>query len=231
MEAMPSILLVAAVPAVFEPVGAELAIAGLRTRCVASAVEAVEHVAAREYDVAIIAAEQHGPGAAGVVAQLKQLRPEMACIVVAPQPSPDEALRALSAGALAYMAGPPRAEALVELVKQRRRHALSATEEALKVQVEEHAGEPLLRLTGDLDVVTAPLLQRRVDELLGAGHHSLLIDAASLGFCDSTGLRVLLTTRRRLSERSGALRLLRTSDLLQRLLDMSHLDASLLSAG
>src|SRR5437867_3751124 len=101
MEAMPSILLVAAVPAVFESVGAELAMAGLRTRCVASAEEAAEHVAAREYDVAIIAAEQPGPGVPGLVAELKRLRPEMACIVIAPQPSPGEALRALSAGALA----------------------------------------------------------------------------------------------------------------------------------
>src|SRR5438309_1391516 len=150
MEAMPSILLVATVPAAFEAVAAELAMAGLRTRFVASVEEAAEQVAVREYDVAIIAAEQPGPSAAGLVTQLKRQRPEMACIIVAPQPSPDEALHALSAGALAYMAGPPRAEALVDLVRQRRHHDLSATEEALKVQVEEHAGEPLLRLTGDL---------------------------------------------------------------------------------
>jgi len=39
----------------------------------------------------------------------------------------------------------------------------------------------------------------------------LLVDADSLGFCDSTGLRVLISARRRLAERSGELQLLRTS--------------------
>jgi anti-sigma B factor antagonist len=231
MEAMPSILLVAEEPAALEPVGAELAVAGLRTRAVASPDEAIAQVAVREYDVAIIASELPTMSGAELVERLKQVRPGMGCIVVASHPSREDALRVLSAGALAYVVGPPRAEALAELVKERRRHTLSATEDALNVRIEAQDGEPLLHLAGDLDIVTAPLLQRRIDELLGAGHDRLLIDAEALGFCDSTGLRVLMAARRRLTERSGELRLLRTSGVLQRLLNLSHLDAVLHPAG
>jgi len=50
-----------------------------------------------------------------------------------------------------YVAGPPRAEALAELVRERRRHVLSATEDALDVRVEERDGEPYYHLQGDLD--------------------------------------------------------------------------------
>lgn len=226
MELAPSVLLVAALPASLEPVGVELAMAGLRSRAVDSAGDAVAQAQARSFDVAIISGELP-EGAAALVQRLKQCRTGMACIVVAANPSREEALHSLSAGALAYLAGPVRAEALADLVKERRRHTLSATEDALTVEVEEQAETPLLRLEGDLDIVTAPLLQRRIDELLGAGHDRLLLDADALAFCDSTGLRILLGARRRLAERGGELCLLRTSGVLQRLLDLSGLDATL----
>lgn len=229
MEPMSSVLLVAREAAVLEPVRVELALAGLRARSVTTFEEAVIHAAAREYDVAIIEAEMPQRGGAELVERLKQVRPEMACIVVAPNPSREDALRALAAGALAYLAGPPKAEALAELVRERRRHVLSATEDALDVRVEARDGEPLLHLRGDLDVVTAPLLQRRIDDLLAAGYNRLLVDADALSFCDSTGLRVLLSARRRLAERSGGLQLLRASGVLQRLLDLSGLAAILQS--
>lgn len=225
MEAMPSVLLVSPEPATLAPVAAELAVAGIRARTVDTFDLAVEQASARPYEVAIIVVEPPQWEGASVVQELKRRRPGMACIVAAPSPSREDVLHALSAGALAYVGGPINAVSLVELVKERRRHDLSTTEDALSVRVEEADGAPVLCLHGDLDLVTAPLLQRRIDELLGAGHDRLLVDADSLGFCDSTGLRVLLSARRRLAERSGELRLLRTSGVLQRLLDLSGLAA------
>jgi anti-sigma B factor antagonist len=226
VELAPSILLVAAPSAELEPVGVELAMAGLRSRAVDSAGEAVAQAQARAYEVAIISGEL-AEGGAALVQRLKQSRPGMACIVVTASPSREEALHSLSAGALAYLAGPLRVEALADLVKERRRHTLSATEAALSVRVAEEDGTPVLQLDGDLDIVTAPLLQRLIDELLGSGHDRLLLDADSLNFCDSTGLRILFLARRRLEERGGELRLLRSSSVLQRLLDLSGLDANL----
>jgi anti-sigma B factor antagonist len=226
VELAPTVLLIAAPATTLEPVAMELAVAGLRALTATSAEQAVAQAAARPYDVAILSAELPG-GGASLVPRLKQVRPDMACIVVAAKPSRDEALGSLSAGALAYVAGPLQAEPLVELIKERRRHTLSATEDALQVRVEEREGAPLLWLTGDLDIVTAPLLQRRIDELIGAGHDRLLVDADALAFCDSTGLRILMGARRRLTDRSGELVLQRTSKVLQRLLDLTGLDDQL----
>jgi anti-sigma B factor antagonist len=209
----------------------ELALAGLRAQTVGSSDAAEAQASARPYEVAIISADVLDTAGAALLQRLKSIRPSMACIVVTSRPSREEALQSLAAGALAYVTGPPDAQSLVALVKERRRHTLSATEDALQVKVEEQEGVPLLSLAGDLDIVTAPLLQRRINELLSAGHDRLLLDADSLGFCDSTGLRVLLGARRRLTERSGELCLLRTSNVLQRLLDLSGLDSRLRSAG
>jgi anti-anti-sigma factor len=50
-------------------------------------------------------------------------------------------------------------------------------------------------LRGELDLATASLLHKRIDELLaGNGQHRslLLIDLGELTFCDSSGLRALL---------------------------------------
>src|SRR5438128_3211226 len=151
MEAMSSVLLVASEPATLAPVAAELAVAGLRAKSVTSFEEAAAQAAARPYEVAIIAVEPPRREGAGLVQELKRVRPGMACIVVAPSPSREDVLHALSAGALAYVSGPPKAEALAELVKERRRHDLSTTEDALNVRVEEQDGTPLLCLQGDLD--------------------------------------------------------------------------------
>jgi anti-sigma B factor antagonist len=231
MEVVPSVLLVGEAPVWSEPVSAALAVAGLRSRGARTAEEAVAQAAAHDYDVAVLSTAVAVGRIAALIEQLKQVRPGMACIVVTSERSREDALHALSAGAMAYLAFPLDTEALVELIKERRRHDLSPTAAALQLRVEERDGQPQLTLDGDLDLVTAPLLQRRVDELLGAGHDRMLIDADELDFCDSTGLRLLVSAQRRLTARGGALVLLRVSGILRRLLQISGLEATLLTAG
>ncbi len=70
----------------------------------------------------------------------------------------------------------------------------------------------VLFLTGELDHDTAPLLRERIDEAFDsaeqpAGPAVVVVDCAELGFCDSTGLNVLLTTRLRAEEAGLGLRL------------------------
>ncbi|MFC1434911.1 STAS domain-containing protein [Streptacidiphilus sp. N1-3] len=75
-------------------------------------------------------------------------------------------------------------------------------------------------LTGELDHDTAPLLRERFDEVFdapagaGAGASAgteppevVVVDCAELGFCDSTGLNLLLTARLTAVERGIDIRL------------------------
>lgn len=62
---------------------------------------------------------------------------------------------------------------------------------------------------GELDHDTAPLLRERLDEVFAAVRPSstVVIDCAELGFCDSTGLNVMLTARLQAQESGVGLRL------------------------
>ena len=53
----------------------------------------------------------------------------------------------------------------------------------------------VITLTGDLDAHTAPQLDEAVDAALGAGDGDLVLEMASVGFVDSSGLRSMIRAR------------------------------------
>lgn len=59
------------------------------------------------------------------------------------------------------------------------------------------AGSVVVRLQGELDMATAPLLSRALDTALDARPNILALDLRDLTFVDSTGIRVLITACRR----------------------------------
>ncbi|WP_344973105.1 STAS domain-containing protein [Streptosporangium fragile] len=86
-----------------------------------------------------------------------------------------------------------------------------------------HPHFSVVTLLGDLDKSSAPRLEEKLAELMEHGHTCLIIDTAKLGFCDSTGIWVLLTSLRRAYERKGWLRLAGVHGFLGRLLDLTRL--------
>ncbi|GAA1249490.1 STAS domain-containing protein [Kitasatospora nipponensis] len=65
----------------------------------------------------------------------------------------------------------------------------------LSVALEARADSRVLRLTGELDHDTAQVLREALEGCLSHGPHRILVDFAGVGFCDSTGLNVLLRAR------------------------------------
>ncbi|MFC1408525.1 STAS domain-containing protein [Streptacidiphilus sp. N1-12] len=66
----------------------------------------------------------------------------------------------------------------------------------------------VLELRGELDFESAAQLREAADVLFEAEQPALLVvDCAALGFCDSSGINVLIRIYQRLSERGGVLRL------------------------
>ncbi|MFF3751436.1 STAS domain-containing protein [Streptomyces sp. NPDC002018] len=59
-------------------------------------------------------------------------------------------------------------------------------------------------VAGNLDLHTAPVLYRRVDDVLG-GHPTVMVDLAGVTFCDSSGLNTLIRLHRRAQEAGGRL--------------------------
>src|SRR5687767_12355707 len=61
----------------------------------------------------------------------------------------------------------------------------------LRVDRADHDGVAVLTLRGELDLATAPVLQRQLEAIGGAGA-PIVIDLSDCGFIDSTGLTVLV---------------------------------------
>src|ERR1041384_8287103 len=71
--------------------------------------------------------------------------------------------------------------------------AASSRQPRFEVNVEDADGAVLLRLNGELDLVSEPVL---ADELAKVEGRPLRIDLSALAFMDSTGLRALVTAWR-----------------------------------
>ncbi|MGW0807132.1 STAS domain-containing protein [Nonomuraea sp. NPDC002799] len=93
----------------------------------------------------------------------------------------------------------------------------------LNVEAERGPASTRVRLDGDLDKLTAPLLKECLVKLFGEGRVEVVVDATELEFCDSSGLWVLVEHQRRVAAHAGSLRLVGVHGVLQRVLDVTGL--------
>ncbi|MET8767054.1 STAS domain-containing protein [Streptomyces sp. NPDC004658] len=66
----------------------------------------------------------------------------------------------------------------------------------------------VLQVSGELDLMTSPVLRQRVHDIVAEGHHSLVVDLSDVFFCDSSGVGVLVAARRLIRSCQGRLRLI-----------------------
>jgi anti-sigma B factor antagonist len=92
----------------------------------------------------------------------------------------------------------------------------------LAIRSQRAPGVLILELRGELDLASAPALQRHVAGALALGSGRVVIDLSRLEFLDSTGLQVLLYAHRKLRENGQALSLRRGPRAIQRLFEVTH---------
>lgn len=80
------------------------------------------------------------------------------------------------------------------------------------------AGSVVLRLSGDLDLGSAPDAWSRLEGAAAGGCRELVVDLAAVPFCDVSGLNVLLRARALLAARGATLRLRGADQRLRSLL-------------
>ncbi|WP_329086831.1 MULTISPECIES: STAS domain-containing protein [unclassified Streptosporangium] len=88
-----------------------------------------------------------------------------------------------------------------------------------------HADCTVITVAGDIDRNSSGQLRETIEQLVSDYRPRIVIDAEGITFCDSTGLRILLSGARVTSEAGGWLRLAGISDVLKRLLQMTGLSA------
>ena len=110
---------------------------------------------------------------------------------------------------------------------------MRSTQSTLAVDVHPDGPTVRVRLDGDLDITSSPLLQAVVDQALAARRtplcQRLVIDMSGVVFADASGMSPLLMARAMLAKRGGSvelqhsrravLRLLRLLDVLDLVVD------------
>ena len=75
----------------------------------------------------------------------------------------------------------------------------------MTIEIKKNADELVLEITGRLDTITAPALDKTINENLGE-IKSLILDCKNLEYISSAGLRVLLSAQKKLQQ-NGTMKL------------------------
>ncbi|WP_055552509.1 STAS domain-containing protein [Streptomyces kanamyceticus] len=78
----------------------------------------------------------------------------------------------------------------------------------LKVTMDERSGWAVLCVSGEMDLLTSPVVRQHVHDFVAEGRRSIVLDLSEVLFCDSSGVGVLIATRRLIRSCQGRLRLI-----------------------
>ena len=76
----------------------------------------------------------------------------------------------------------------------------------MTIEIKKYTDEIVLKITGRLDTITAPALDKTINENLG-DIKSLILDFKSLEYISSAGLRVLLNAQKKMQQ-IGAMKII-----------------------
>ncbi len=93
----------------------------------------------------------------------------------------------------------------------------------LRLSVQSHGRHSRIRVTGALDLATAPHLRTAIEQVSRAGQ-IVSVDLRTTTFCDCAGVNLLVTEQGRLRAMGGTLVITRPSVPVGRLLALTGLD-------
>ena len=89
----------------------------------------------------------------------------------------------------------------------------------MTIEIKKNADELVLEITGRLDTITAPALDKTINENLGE-IKSLILDCKNLEYISSAGLRVLLGVQKKMSQ-IGSMKIKNVCELIMEVFEMT----------
>jgi anti-anti-sigma factor len=102
-----------------------------------------------------------------------------------------------------------------------------SVQDQLLIEVRYEKEAAIVRLQGELDLVSAPLLERELERAEIETATVVVLDLEELRFIDSTGLRVLLAAHEHSQERGREFAITPGSEQVQRLLSITRVNEHL----
>lgn len=97
----------------------------------------------------------------------------------------------------------------------------------LSIAVLRDPDETVLKLAGEIDMLTAARLSSVVNEILADAPVRIVLDMAGVTFCDSQGLGTIVVLTKKASHSQSVLLLTNLGDFLLRVLDITGLRSAL----
>ena len=94
----------------------------------------------------------------------------------------------------------------------------------LAVSRQSVGGYPVVAVSGEVDVYSAPALKESLTELLQSGASTVVVDLSDVAFLDSTGLGALVEARAATTEAGGSLPIVCSHERILKLFTITGLD-------
>jgi anti-sigma B factor antagonist len=102
--------------------------------------------------------------------------------------------------------------------------------DGFKADLIHHPDGVVVVLAGELDVATAPVLRRRMDDLMAQGSAHIVIDCAGLSYIDSTGVAILVDSWEWLDALGGSLVVRNATQMAVKLFQITNVASMLLGS-
>jgi anti-sigma B factor antagonist len=98
---------------------------------------------------------------------------------------------------------------------------VNSVQNQFQVEVRRNGAAAVVAVSGELDLASGPELEAQLDQLTGPDVQLVVIDLRGLDFMDSTGLSILVRAHQRLAGEGCEMGLVKGSQQVQRLLDLT----------
>jgi anti-sigma B factor antagonist len=96
-----------------------------------------------------------------------------------------------------------------------------------KVETDQKAGELLVRLYGEFDILAFGEVDQLLTGAQSEGDRRVVVDLRTVEFIDSSGIRALVRAHKRAADTGGAFRLIRGPKTVHRVFEVAGLDTRL----
>ncbi|MCB1111869.1 MAG: STAS domain-containing protein [Chlamydiales bacterium] len=101
---------------------------------------------------------------------------------------------------------------------------MSNIQSAVDITEEQQGDVLILRVKGRLDAISSPGTEKKVFDCINNGQHNLLLDFTEVDYLSSAGMRMLLSTTKKLKTLSGKLVVSNVNTNVMDVLKMSGFD-------
>ncbi|HEY3269090.1 MAG TPA: STAS domain-containing protein [Armatimonadota bacterium] len=97
-------------------------------------------------------------------------------------------------------------------------------EPRLETQIRNVGGVPIIDVSGEIDLYTAPVFKRALNQTIDDGHHDIVVNMAEVSYMDSSGFGTLLGITKRVRPDGGTVNLIGCNDAIHRMLKITRLN-------